>query len=43
MARRPLWFERFLWFITSEGLVCVAGRNAQDNEALVKRCVGSGI
>ena len=37
VARRALWFERFHWFITSEGLVCVAGRNAQDNEQLVKR------
>lgn len=37
VARKPLWFERFLWCITSEGLVVVAGRNAQDNEQLVKR------
>lgn len=37
IARKPLWFERFHWFITSEGLVVVAGKNAQDNEQLVKR------
>jgi len=35
--RVPAWFERFLWFISQEGLVVVAGRNAQDNETLVKR------
>ena len=37
VARKPAWYERFYWFITLEGLVCVAGKNATDNEALVKR------
>ena len=37
VARRPAWFERFHWFITAEGLVVVAGRNAQENEQLFKR------
>jgi predicted ribosome quality control (RQC) complex YloA/Tae2 family protein len=37
VARKPAWYERFYWFITTEGLVVVGGRNAQDNEQLVKR------
>jgi hypothetical protein len=41
IARKPQWFERFFWFITTEGLLCVAGRNAQDNEQLVKKYLRS--
>lgn len=37
LQRKPYWFERYYWFITSEGLIVVAGKNAQDNETLVKR------
>jgi predicted ribosome quality control (RQC) complex YloA/Tae2 family protein len=37
VARKPMWFEKFHWFITSEGLIVVAGKNAQDNELLVRR------
>lgn len=37
LPRSIPWYERFLWFITTEGVVVVAGRNAQDNESLVKR------
>lgn len=37
VARKPAWYERFHWFITLEGLIVVGGRNAADNELLVKR------
>lgn len=37
IARKPFWFEKFQWFMSSEGLVVVAGRDAQQNEQLVKR------
>jgi predicted ribosome quality control (RQC) complex YloA/Tae2 family protein len=37
VARKQAWYERFHWFITSEGLIVVAGKNAQDNELLWKR------
>jgi hypothetical protein len=37
VARKPGWYEKFHWFVTSEGLVVVAGRNAQENETLFKR------
>jgi hypothetical protein len=25
--RKPFWFERFLWFLTSEGVLVLAGRD----------------
>ena len=30
-------FEKFLWFVSSEGYLCLCGRDAQQNELLVKR------
>ncbi|KAI9260165.1 fibronectin-binding protein A N-terminus-domain-containing protein [Sporodiniella umbellata] len=35
--RKPFWFEKFLWFISTEGHLVVAGRDMQQNEMLVKR------
>jgi hypothetical protein len=32
-----LWFEKFRWFITSENYLIIGGRDAQQNELLVKR------
>ncbi|KAI2801418.1 hypothetical protein RDWZM_008427 [Blomia tropicalis] len=37
MARKILWFEKFYWFISSEGFLVIAGRDAQQNEMIVKR------
>lgn len=36
-ARRRYWFENFFWFISSDGYLVVAGRDAEQNEMLVKR------
>ncbi|KAK4318882.1 hypothetical protein Pmani_010146 [Petrolisthes manimaculis] len=36
-ARKVLWFEKFLWFISSENYLVLAGRDGQMNELLVKR------
>ncbi|KAI1321220.1 hypothetical protein EDD11_007786 [Mortierella claussenii] len=36
-ARKPYWFEKFMWFITSENYLVIAGRDAQQNEMIVKR------
>ncbi len=36
-ARKVFWFEKFFWFISSENFLVVAGRDAQQNELLVKR------
>ena len=35
--RKVFWFEKFHWFITSENYLVIAGRDAQQNEALVKK------
>lgn len=37
VIRHVHWFEKFNWFITSEGYLCLSGRDAQQNELLVKR------
>jgi predicted ribosome quality control (RQC) complex YloA/Tae2 family protein len=36
-VRKPAWFEKFAWFVTSDGLVVCAGRDMQQNEILVRR------
>jgi predicted ribosome quality control (RQC) complex YloA/Tae2 family protein len=36
-VRKPLWFEQFHWFISSDGFVVVVGKSADQNEILVKR------
>ncbi|MEM3579306.1 MAG: ribosome rescue protein RqcH, partial [Candidatus Bathyarchaeia archaeon] len=35
--RRKNWFEKFKWFITSDGFLVVAGKDAASNEALIKK------
>lgn len=36
-VRKPYWFERFHWFVSSENYLVVSGKDAQQNELLVKR------
>lgn len=38
--RKPLWFEKFHWMVSSENYLIVAGRDAQQNEQIVKRYMG---
>ena len=40
--RKPFWFEKFSWFVSSEGFLVLAGRDAQQNELLVKRHLRQG-
>ena len=40
--RRQLWFEKFLWFISSDGYLVLGGRDAQQNEMLYKRYFRKG-
>lgn len=40
-ARKVMWFEKFLWFISSENYLVIAGRDVQQNELLVKRYMKS--
>ncbi|CAG9539808.1 unnamed protein product [Cercopithifilaria johnstoni] len=40
--RRVMWFEKFLWFVSSENYLVIGGRDAQQNELLVKRYLRPG-
>ncbi len=40
--RKAFWFERFRWFVSSDGLLVLAGRDAHQNEVLVKRVLRDG-
>ncbi len=35
--RNPEWYEKFRWFISSEGFLAVGGRDATSNEIVVKK------
>ena len=39
-SRRRLWFERYHWTITRNGLLAIGGRDAGQNESIVKRYLG---
>ncbi|ESO87754.1 hypothetical protein LOTGIDRAFT_127397 [Lottia gigantea] len=36
-TRKTYWFEKFLWFISSENFLVIGGRDSQQNELIVKR------
>lgn len=35
--REKKWFEKFRWFISSDGFLCIGGRDATSNEIVVKK------
>ncbi|MDM7933841.1 MAG: ribosome rescue protein RqcH [Methanothrix sp.] len=35
--RKPRWYERFRWFHTSDGLLVIGGRDAEENEEIYAR------
>ena len=39
---KQFWFERFRWFISKEGNIVVAGRDAKTNEVVVKKYLKEG-
>eukprot|EP01063_Lacrimia_lanifica_P004138 TRINITY_DN12310_c0_g1_i1.p1 TRINITY_DN12310_c0_g1~~TRINITY_DN12310_c0_g1_i1.p1 ORF type:complete len:978 (+),score=442.03 TRINITY_DN12310_c0_g1_i1:70-3003(+) len=41
-VRKILWFEKFNWFISSENFLVLSGRDAQQNEILVRRYLKKG-
>eukprot|EP00940_MAST-03C_sp_MAST-3C-sp2_P001535 g1535.t1 len=43
VARKRYWFQKFDWFVTPEGYLVLSGRDAQQNEMLVKRYLRKGI
>ncbi|GFR96885.1 nuclear export mediator factor Nemf-like, partial [Elysia marginata] len=41
-TRKTYWFEKFLWFISSENYLVIGGRDQQQNELVVKRYMRPG-
>jgi len=39
---KTFWFERFRWFISSDGNIIVAGKDAKNNEQVVKKYLREG-
>jgi len=39
---RQWWFERFRWFLSTEGNIVVAGRDASSNDTVVKKYLSDG-
>ncbi|KAK4145766.1 fibronectin-binding protein A N-terminus-domain-containing protein [Dichotomopilus funicola] len=40
--RKQMWFEKFIWFVSSDGYLVLGGRDAQQNEILYKRYLKKG-
>lgn len=40
--RKQMWFEKFIWFISSDGYLVIGGRDAQQNEMLYKKHLRKG-
>ncbi len=40
--RKVHWFEKFRWFVSSEGVVVIAGRDASSNDLVVRRNLKDG-
>jgi len=40
--REPRWFEKFRWFVSSEGVLVLGGRDAPSNDLLVRRHLKDG-
>ena len=41
-SRRAFWFEKFLWFVSSDGYLVLGGKDAQQNELLYRRYLKKG-
>ncbi len=41
-TRKQMWFEKFYWFVTSDGWLVISGRDSHQNELLVKRYMRAG-
>lgn len=42
LTRRQMWFEKFLWFVSSDGYLVLGGRDASSNELLYKKHLRKG-
>jgi predicted ribosome quality control (RQC) complex YloA/Tae2 family protein len=41
-VRKQMWFEKFVWFISSDGYLVLGGKDAQQNEILYKKYLKKG-
>jgi predicted ribosome quality control (RQC) complex YloA/Tae2 family protein len=41
-VRKQMWFEKFIWFISSDGYLTFGGKDAQQNEILYKKYLKKG-
>ncbi|KAG1651557.1 Nuclear export mediator factor NEMF [Nymphon striatum] len=41
-TRKTFWFEKFLWFISSENYLVIGGRDQQQNEMIFKKYMKAG-
>jgi predicted ribosome quality control (RQC) complex YloA/Tae2 family protein len=41
-ARKPLWFQKYRWFVSSENVLVVGGRDASSNDLIVRRYLRPG-
>lgn len=37
MSKKKEWYEKFHWFISSEGFLCIGGKDAATNEIIIKK------
>ena len=42
ITRKKKWYEKFRWFVSSEGFLCIGGRDATTNDILVKKHMEKG-
>jgi predicted ribosome quality control (RQC) complex YloA/Tae2 family protein len=40
--RKQMWFEKFTWFISSDGYLVIGGKDAQQNETIYKKYLRKG-
>jgi len=40
--RKKEWYEKFRWFISSDGFLCIGGRDATTNDIIIKKHVEEG-
>lgn len=41
-ARKKEWYEKFHWFVSSEGFLCLGGKDATSNEIVIKKHTEKG-
>ncbi|MBW2996631.1 DUF814 domain-containing protein [Candidatus Woesearchaeota archaeon] len=42
IQRKKAWYEKFRWFYSSEGFLCIGGRDATSNEIVIKKHMDKG-